>query len=73
MSKIILITGASVVKHMFSYGVGKGLWELAVTKFDDEGDGWSLCYDTYLTDDVIGNLEEKEVSDLLGKIKGFGE
>lgn len=27
--------GASVVKHEFSYGGRKGLWELAVIKFTD--------------------------------------
>ena len=59
--------GASVVKHFGSYGHDKGLWELAVLKFD--GDEWHLCYDTEITDDVIRYLTDEEVRELLGDIK----
>lgn len=51
--------GASVVKHEYSYGGKKGLWELAVQK-----DG-ELTYDTHITDDVIGHLEWNEVLNIL--------
>jgi hypothetical protein len=30
--------GASIVQHDFSYGGKKGLWELAVTKYDEDGE-----------------------------------
>lgn len=57
--------GASIVKHSFSYGGNSGLWELAVLK-----DGM-LCYDTPITDDVLGYLSEKEVNELLDKIEAL--
>ena len=60
--------GASVIKHLFSYGHRDDLWELAVLKFD--GDETShICYDTELTDDVIGYLSDEEVRSYLEKIK----
>jgi hypothetical protein len=55
--------GASVVKHNGSYGGKKGLWELAVL----DADG-GLCYDTDITDDVIGHLNDPEVDQLLDRI-----
>jgi hypothetical protein len=44
--------GASVVQNDMSYGGMSGHWDLAVLKWDD-GES-SLCYDTEITDDVIG-------------------
>ena len=55
--------GASVVKHKGSYGYAQGLWELAV--LDINGD---LCYNTEITSDVIGHLNDPEVDNLLGQI-----
>lgn len=55
--------GASVVKHNFSYGGKKGLYELAV--LDNEG---GLCYDTPITEDVIGHLTMGEVDKILVEI-----
>ena len=60
--------GASIVKHKLSYGREKGLWELAVLKFDKE-DNWHLCYDTPITDDALGYLTNHEVLVVLNKIK----
>jgi len=54
--------GASIVSTDFSYGGDEGKWELAVLK-----DG-EICYDTPVTDDVIGYLEECEVIPLLAQI-----
>ena len=54
--------GASVAKTFVSYGHKDDLFELAVLK-----DGY-LCYDTPITDDVIGWLSNQEVLDLLKKI-----
>lgn len=60
--------GASIIKHLFSYGHEDDLWEIAVIKFD--GDETShICYDTELTDDVIGYLSDEEVRSYLEKIK----
>ena len=55
--------GASVVKHDFSYGGKNGKYELAV--LDKDG---SLCYDTPITEDVIGYLTMGEVENLLADI-----
>ncbi len=55
--------GASVVKHNFSYGGPEGKYELAVLNGD------SLTYDTPITDDVLGYLDEKEVTEILIKIQ----
>ena len=52
--------GASVIRHQYSYGSQYGLWELAV--LDKNGD---LCYDTEVTNDVMGNLTEEKVLDVL--------
>ena len=49
--------------HQGSYGFSKGLWELAVLQ------NGSLCYDTPITNDVIGHLNEEEVNNYLNLIK----
>ena len=58
--------GASVVKHSGSYGGNQGLYEIAV--LDSDGD---LCYDTPITDDVIGYANEDKVKDTLDRIKSL--
>ena len=64
--------GASVVKFWGSYGSDNDLWKLAVLKFDGPGVwDWDLNYDTEITDDVLGYLEEAEVREILEKIKGL--
>lgn len=50
--------GASVICHAGSYGVAENLLELAVLKND------ALCYNTPITDDVIGYLT-------LGQVVGY--
>jgi hypothetical protein len=58
--------GASVVSHAMSYGGNSGLYELAVLDQDD-----NLCYDTEVTDDVIGWLSEQDVQRLLERIEAL--
>ena len=80
--------GASVVRHNGSYGGKEGLWELAVIKWSEEpidpgydfGDAfdpgniaWRLVYDTPITNDVIGWLEESEIEPILLKIKSLNK
>jgi hypothetical protein len=60
--------GASVVKHEYSYGGDKGFWELAVINNISE-DGFDICYDTPITNDVIGHLNDPEVDRLLYLIR----
>ncbi|WP_323708359.1 hypothetical protein P3U10_04360 [Mammaliicoccus sciuri] len=55
--------GANVVCHSSSYGGHEGLYELAVL-FDDY-----LCYDTEITDDVLGWLTVEDVLKTLERIK----
>ena len=57
--------GASVVCHNHSYGGKEGLWELAVLK-----DG-QICYDTEVTGDVEGWLDEDDVQKLLRQVAGL--
>lgn len=60
--------GASVIRSIFSKGHEEGLWELAVIDIYEDG-YFELCYDTPITDDVIGNLTGEEVNEYLKKIK----
>ena len=55
--------GASVIMGPHTYGGTKGLWELAVLANGE------LCYDTPITNDVIGRLTEAEVNKYLKQIK----
>lgn len=59
--------GASVIKKYGSYGYEKNKFELAVLKFD--GNYHRLCYDTRITNNVIGYLTNEEVIKLLEEIK----
>lgn len=61
--------GASVICNDISYGHELGLWEVAVIKWNE--DEWSLCYDTEITNDVIGYLNEDEVDNVLQQIEGL--
>ncbi len=55
--------GASVVQHDYSYGNENGKWEIAV--LDNQGE---ICYDTPITEDVLGHLTFGDVEDTLGRI-----
>lgn len=56
--------GASVIHNEFSYGL-----ELSVLRFKPSGD-FELCYDTSVTDDVIGYIKNaEELESILERIK----
>ena len=61
--------GVSVVSFPGSYGFRDGLYESAVLKGTEED--WELCYNSVITDDVLGYQSEKEVEDLLHQIKNL--
>lgn len=67
--------GASVIKNDFSYGSNHDEWELAVLcfkdSFDDKAasDDYRLDYDTPITDDVLGYLDDAQVRDILDEIQ----
>lgn len=56
---------ASVVRGDFTYGGDRGFYELAV--MDDRG----ICYDTPITDDVLGYLTPDDVTRLLADIEAL--
>jgi hypothetical protein len=59
--------GASVVKHPYSYGGDRGLYELAV--LDNNGE---LHYDNSVANgDVVGYLREEDVTDAMLVIQKF--
>lgn len=58
--------GVSVVRHAHSYGGQIGLFELAVLKGVPYN--WEICYDTSITNDVIGWLEPHEVVEYTQKV-----
>jgi hypothetical protein len=61
--------GISIVSHKFSYGGDKGLLEIAVLKGTLENH--ELCYETDITDDVIGYLEPSEVGEYIERISAL--
>lgn len=56
---------ASVIRNKTSYGHDAGLWELAVM------DKTRMVYDTPITDDVLGWLDDAAVQDLLVRIEAL--
>lgn len=52
--------GASVIKGDGTYGGDTGLYELAVLQ--GGADDWCICYETPLTNDVLGYLKPSDVT-----------
>lgn len=63
--------GASVVRHNYSYGRDRGLWELAVIQFYGNEERWELTHNTPITDDVIRDLTKLEIDEILNDIKNL--
>jgi len=70
--------GASLVRNKNSLGCyesrtsNENEWELAVIYFDgNKIDEYRLIYDTPITDDVMGHLEEDEIEEVLKRIKNL--
>lgn len=59
--------GVSVIIGTFSYGGDEGLYECAVLK-GKEGNS-ELCYDTPITNDVIGYCDENKVTKIMKQIQ----
>lgn len=57
--------GASVIFGGYSYGAPNTPYEIAVLKGD------RICYDTPVTDDVIGWLDEDGVTEILEQIQNL--
>jgi hypothetical protein len=67
--------GASVIRGEYTYGGDEGLWELAVIRFEGEGDNYRLIYpkDVCSEGDVVGWLTDEEVDYRLVKIANLTE
>ena len=57
----------SVIKGPYTYGGNRDLWELAVMD-DNTRD---VCYDTQITDGVLGWLKDEAVNYYLDQIKAL--
>lgn len=64
--------GASVVwGSEFYYVDDDNPYELAVIKFNDDSNKYSLTYYTPITDDVLGHLTSKDVDHILNEIESL--
>jgi len=61
--------GASVVAGSYFYTDTDNPYELAVVKFDADGEGFEIDYTTPITDDVMGYLNERKLDAILQQIK----
>lgn len=61
--------GVSVVKIPGSYGYEDGLYELAVIHGDEEN--YEICYDTPISDDVLGYQTPEQIEQLLEKVESL--
>ena len=55
--------GISVIRGTYSYGGDEGLYECAVLRNN------KLCYDTPITNDVIGYCDEDKVNKIIKQIE----
>ena len=69
--------GVSIIRHELSYGGREGLFEMAVLAGDERKS--SICYDTPITEDVLGWLtledvisQAKAVAELPQNVKKIG-
>jgi hypothetical protein len=58
--------GVSVVSFPGSYGWEENLYEVAVIKGNK--DDYELCYDTPVTDDVLGHRDEQDVENIMEEV-----
>jgi hypothetical protein len=60
--------GVSIIKTPYSYGGKEGLYELAILVMKP-GDKYSeLCYDTPITNDVMGYLTPEDITDIMKQV-----
>jgi len=61
--------GVSVVRFSGSYGYEDGLYEVAVLQGTE--DNFDLCYDTPITDDVIGYCDEQIIENIIKQVESL--
>ncbi len=61
--------GVSVVRFPGSYGFEQDLYEVAVIK--GNADKYEICYDTHITDDVLGHRDEQDINNILEEVQAL--
>jgi hypothetical protein len=61
--------GISVARFPGTYGWERGLFEVAVLK--QRGNQWEICYDTHITQNVIGHCTPQKVTEIIQQIENL--
>jgi hypothetical protein len=61
--------GISVVKFPGSYGYEQDLYEVEVLK--GTPDDYELCYNTPVTDDVLGHRDEQDIENIMEEVQAL--
>jgi hypothetical protein len=59
--------GVSIVRFPGSYGFQDDLYEIAILK--GTPDKYELCYDTFITEDVLGHQDETDINNILQEVQ----
>jgi hypothetical protein len=59
--------GVSVVRFPGSYGFQDDLYEVAILQ--GTPDKYELCYDTFITEDVLGHQDETDINNILKEVQ----
>jgi hypothetical protein len=60
--------GVSVVRGPYTFGGTEGLYELAVIYMAPEDKESRICYDTPITNDVMGHLAPEDVTKIMKQV-----
>ena len=60
--------GVSVVRGPYTFGGDKGLYELAIIYMAPEDKESRICYDTPITNDVMGHLTPEDVTKIMKQV-----
>lgn len=61
--------GVSVVKFPGSYGYEQDLYEVAIIQGNE--DSFKLCYDTPITDDILGHRDEIDIENIMKEVEAL--
>ena len=61
--------GVSIVRFPGSYGYEEGLYEVAILQGTE--DNFELCYDTPITDDILGHRDERDVEIIMEEVEAL--
>jgi hypothetical protein len=59
--------GVSVVRFPGSYGYMEGLYEVFIVK--GTLDHYQPCYNTHITDSILGHLDETDVENIMSEVE----